>query len=70
MGFGNEENFMKRYMQASSNEYSKEIDNEVRLIDANRLIRTLRELGWINDNPYVGDNILEEIINNEPTIKE
>ena len=61
---------MKRYMQASSNEYSKEIDNEVRLIDANRLIRTLRELGWINDNPYVGDNILEEIINNEPTIKE
>lgn len=61
---------MKRYMQASSNEYSKEIDNEVRLIDANRLIRTLRELGWINDNPYDGDNVLEEIIDNEPTIKE
>lgn len=61
---------MKRYMQASSNEYSREADNEVRLIDANRLIRTLRELEWITDNPYDGDNVLEEIINNEPTIKE
>ena len=45
------------------------MDNErVRLIDANRLIKTLRELEWITDNPCDGDNVLEDIINNEPVL--
>ena len=44
------------------------MNNEVRLIDANRLIRTLRELEWITDNPCDGDNVLEDIINNEPVL--
>lgn len=44
------------------------MDNEVRLIDANKLIKTLRELEWITDNPCDGDNVLEDIINNAPTV--
>ena len=45
------------------------MSNEVRLIDANKLIKTLRELEWITDNPCDGDNVLEDIIDNAPTVE-
>ena len=41
----------------------------MRLIDADALKEKLTELGWINNNPYNGDNMIEEIIDNTPTVE-
>ena len=42
----------------------------MKLIDANRLIQTLKDLEWITDSSYNETNALEDIINQEPVVEE